>query len=91
VIIRPARAEELQTAEELVACSNNDLTERHGFGRIAAARPADFQLFSTIPMDCGWRKPTLNSRASPSAGPAEVSSFSRSRSCRSPIKGAEMH
>ncbi len=45
-IIRPARAEELQTAEELVARSINELTERHGFGRIATLRPADFQLFS---------------------------------------------
>jgi GNAT superfamily N-acetyltransferase len=45
-IIRPARAQELQTAEELVARSINDLTERHGFGRIATLRPADFQLFS---------------------------------------------
>jgi GNAT superfamily N-acetyltransferase len=45
-LIRPARAEELQAAEELVARSINDLTERHGFGRIATLRPADFQLFS---------------------------------------------
>jgi GNAT superfamily N-acetyltransferase len=45
-IIRPARAEELQAAEELVARSINDLTERHGFDRIATLRPAEFQLFS---------------------------------------------
>ena len=45
-IIRPARADELQAAEELVARSINDLTERHGFGRIATVRPAEFQLFS---------------------------------------------
>jgi GNAT superfamily N-acetyltransferase len=45
-IIRPARAQELQAAEELVACSINDLAERHGFGRIATLRPAEFQLFS---------------------------------------------
>ena len=45
-IIRPARDEELQAAEELVARSINDLAERHGFGRIATLRPADFQLFS---------------------------------------------
>jgi ribosomal protein S18 acetylase RimI-like enzyme len=45
-IVRPARAEELQAAEELVARSINDLTERHGFGRIATLRPAEFQLFS---------------------------------------------
>jgi ribosomal protein S18 acetylase RimI-like enzyme len=46
MIIRPARAEELQAAEELVAGSINDLTERHGFGRIATLRPAEFQAFS---------------------------------------------
>jgi len=45
-IIRPARAEELQTAQQLVGRSINDLTERHGFGKIASVRPADFQLFS---------------------------------------------
>ena len=45
-IIRPARADELQIAQQLVAGSINDLTERHGFGPMASARPADFQLFS---------------------------------------------
>ena len=45
-IIRPARAEELQTAQQLVVRSINDLTERHGFGKIAIVRSADFQLFS---------------------------------------------
>lgn len=45
-VIRPARAEELQSAEELVVQSINDLTERHGFGRMAAVRPADFQMYS---------------------------------------------
>ena len=45
-IIRPARAEDLQTAQELVVRSINDLTERHGFGPMASARPADFQRFS---------------------------------------------
>ena len=45
-IIRPARAEEMQTALQLVVRSINDLTERHGFGPMASARPADFQLFS---------------------------------------------
>jgi GNAT superfamily N-acetyltransferase len=45
-IIRPARAEELEAAEDLVARSINDLTERHGFGWIATVRPAEFQLFS---------------------------------------------
>lgn len=45
-IIRPARAEDLQTAQQLVVRSINDLTERHGFGPMASARPVDFQLFS---------------------------------------------
>jgi ribosomal protein S18 acetylase RimI-like enzyme len=46
VIFRPARAEELQKAEELVVGSINDLTERHGFGPMATSRPPAFQLFS---------------------------------------------
>lgn len=45
-VIRPARAEDLQTAQQLVVRSINDLTERHGFGPMASSRPADFQLFS---------------------------------------------
>ena len=43
---RPARADELRQAQELVIRSINDLTERHGFGAMASARPLDFQLFS---------------------------------------------
>jgi ribosomal protein S18 acetylase RimI-like enzyme len=46
LIVRPARAEELQRAEELVVRSINDLTERHGFGSMATLRPPEFQLFS---------------------------------------------
>jgi GNAT superfamily N-acetyltransferase len=46
VVYRPARADELEQAEALVAQSINDLTERHGFGKIASARPPSFQLFS---------------------------------------------
>ena len=46
IVFRPARAEELEPAEELVVRSINDLTERHGFGRMATLRPPDFQLFS---------------------------------------------
>ena len=45
-LIRPARAEDLRTAQDLVTRSINDLTERHGFGPMASARPVDFQLFS---------------------------------------------
>jgi ribosomal protein S18 acetylase RimI-like enzyme len=46
LIYRPARAQELARAEELVATSINDLTQRHGFGRMASVRPPHFQLFS---------------------------------------------
>ncbi len=46
LVYRPARADELQRAEELVVRSINDLTERHGFGPMATLRPPDFQLFS---------------------------------------------
>jgi len=46
IIYRPARAQELARAEELVATSINDLTQRHGFGRMASARPPHFQQFS---------------------------------------------
>jgi GNAT superfamily N-acetyltransferase len=44
--LRPARADELQHAQELIVSSINDLTKRHGFGAMASVRPADFQLFS---------------------------------------------
>lgn len=43
--LRPARADELQRAQELIASSINDLTERHGFGAMASVRPAAFQLY----------------------------------------------
>jgi len=43
---RPARADELQRAQELVVRSINDLTERHGFGPMATVRRPDFQSFS---------------------------------------------
>lgn len=46
LVFRPARAEELQHAQELVVRSINDLTERHGFGPMASVRPATFQIFS---------------------------------------------
>ncbi len=45
-VVRPARADELETAQSLVVRSINDLTERHGFGPMASLRPPDFQLFS---------------------------------------------
>lgn len=46
IIYRPARSEDLVRADELVVGSINDLTERHGFGKIASPRPPPFQLFS---------------------------------------------
>src|SRR5437763_8771242 len=45
VAYRPARAEEIERAEELVVRSINDLTERHGFRPMASLRPPQFQLF----------------------------------------------
>src|SRR6476660_6081922 len=46
ILYRPARAEDLGRSDELVVASINELTERHGFGRIAGSRPPNFQLFS---------------------------------------------
>jgi ribosomal protein S18 acetylase RimI-like enzyme len=46
VMYRPAQAQDLARANELVVASINDLTERHGFGAIAVSRPTNFQLFS---------------------------------------------
>jgi ribosomal protein S18 acetylase RimI-like enzyme len=43
---RPAGAEDFVRADALVVASINDLTERHGFGKIASPRPPKFQLFS---------------------------------------------
>jgi ribosomal protein S18 acetylase RimI-like enzyme len=46
VAYRPARAQDLERADELVVASINDLTERHGFGPMAVSRPPKFQSFS---------------------------------------------
>jgi GNAT superfamily N-acetyltransferase len=46
LVYRPARAQDLATAEALVVASINDLTERHGFGPMASASAPNFQLFS---------------------------------------------
>ena len=46
IIYRPACSTDLVQADELVVGSINDLTERHGFGKIASPRPPPFQLFS---------------------------------------------
>jgi ribosomal protein S18 acetylase RimI-like enzyme len=43
---RPVRAEELESVERLVVHSINDLSERHGFGPMANARPPQFQTYS---------------------------------------------
>ena len=45
IVFRPARADELQTTQELIVRSINDLTKRHGFGPMATVRSPDFQLF----------------------------------------------
>jgi ribosomal protein S18 acetylase RimI-like enzyme len=46
IIYRRASATDLVRADELVVGSINDLTERHGFGKMALPRPPPFQLFS---------------------------------------------
>jgi ribosomal protein S18 acetylase RimI-like enzyme len=46
LIYRPARAQDLETTDALVVASINNLTERHGFGRMASPSPPAFQLFS---------------------------------------------
>jgi ribosomal protein S18 acetylase RimI-like enzyme len=46
ILCRPARAEDLERADQLVVASINDLTERHGFGPMATSHPPNFQLFS---------------------------------------------
>lgn len=46
ILYRPARAEDLQSADRLVVASINDLTQRHGFGPMAAPHPPNFQSFS---------------------------------------------
>src|SRR5712671_2042933 len=46
ILCRPARAQDLERADQLVVASINDLTQRHGFGRMAAPHPPNFQLFS---------------------------------------------
>ena len=45
VVCRPACAQDLKRAADLVVASINDLTARHGFGPIAVSRPPNFQSF----------------------------------------------
>ena len=70
-IISPARAEELQTAQQLVVRSLNDLTERHGFGKIASDRALRISSCSrrgTILTDSGSPRLMAKSSVSFSAG-----------------------
>ena len=46
ILYRPARAEDLQRAGELVAASINELCERHSFAPMATVRPPTFARFS---------------------------------------------
>ena len=46
IVYRPARAQDLERADQLVVASINDLTQRHGFGPMASSHPPNFQLFS---------------------------------------------
>jgi ribosomal protein S18 acetylase RimI-like enzyme len=46
LVYRTAHAHDLERADALVVACINDLTVRHGFGSVAAARPPKFQLFS---------------------------------------------
>jgi len=46
ILCRPARAQDLVRADQLVVASINDLTQRHGFGPMARSSPPNFQLFS---------------------------------------------
>src|SRR5215213_2858215 len=46
VVYRPACADELETTQQHIVASINDLTRRHGFGPMASVRSPDFQLFS---------------------------------------------
>jgi GNAT superfamily N-acetyltransferase len=46
LLYRTARADDLERAQALIVASVNHLTEQHGFGPMASARPPHFQLFS---------------------------------------------
>jgi ribosomal protein S18 acetylase RimI-like enzyme len=46
ILYRPACAQDLVRADQLVVASINDLTQRHGFGPMTAPSPPNFQLFS---------------------------------------------
>src|SRR4051794_26460147 len=46
ITCRPTRLDDLERTDALVVSSINDLTERHGFGRMASRSPPRFQSFS---------------------------------------------
>ncbi len=46
LVYRLDQAQDLAATDALVVATINDLTERHGFGPMAAASPPNFQLFS---------------------------------------------
>src|SRR5437773_1032298 len=46
IAYRPAHAQDLEKAGELVVCSINNLTERHGFEPMAVVSAPQFQAFS---------------------------------------------
>jgi GNAT superfamily N-acetyltransferase len=46
IVYRPAREDDLATADQLTVASINDLTERHAFGPMASPGPHRFQSFS---------------------------------------------
>src|SRR5229473_6578644 len=58
VVCRPARAQDLKLADDLVVASINDLAERHGFGPIATSLHGRCVLAPGTPPDRGrgWRR-----------------------------------
>src|SRR3979411_1282546 len=46
ILCRPAREEDLERSDQLVVATLNHLTQRPGFGPMAASHPTDFQMFS---------------------------------------------
>ena len=50
VVYRPARADDLEPADALVVASINELTERHGFGRMAESSAPQHGMRIRFPM-----------------------------------------
>ena len=90
LLYRPARAQDLQRAGELVVGSINDLCERHGFGPMAAVRPPNFSALSRVTTRTafGWPKMAAKSWASLSVGFVATYGSWRSYSCLLVNKGA---